>query len=472
MAYGELGIEMIPISEMIGADKKTQVTFDKTPIEEATTYAAEDADMSWRLYMKLKDRLHEYSKPNEYGWSMERLATEIEWPIVGILGEMELAGIELDVPFLQAFGTKLSKRIGELKEQIYEHAGEEFNLGSPAQLGQILYGRLGLTAVGIKKGKTGLSTAAAELEKMRTMHPIVDLIMQYREMDKLQNTYVVALPLQVAADGRVHTNFAQAIVPSGRLSSNNPNLQNIPVRTELGRGIRTAFVAPEGCVLVSADYSQIELRVAAAMAGDEDMMQTFRDGLDLHQQTAAELYDVPLEEVTKEMRSAAKTINFGVLYGMSAHGLSVATGMDVKQAAEFIERYFEVRPKLKEFIEKTKKMAYDELYTATIFDRRRPCPAIRTNNFQVKQAEERVAVNVPIQGSAADIYKLAMIELAKRLDDDCKLLLQIHDELIVEAPASKGEAVAALMKETMEGVIDLGVPLAVDTAMGKNWGEL
>ncbi len=472
MAYAELGIEMIPISEMIGADKKSQVTFDTTLIEDATTYAAEDADMSWRLYVKLRERLHQNSKLNEYGWSMERLATEVEWPIVGILAEMELKGIELDVPFLAAFGKRLSERIGELKGKIYDLAGEEFNLGSPAQMGQILYGRLGLTAIGIKKGKTGLSTAAAELEKMKDAHPIVPLIMEFREMDKLMSTYVLALPDQVAADGRVHTNFSQAIVPSGRLSSNNPNLQNIPVRTELGREIRTAFVAPKGRVLVSADYSQIELRVAAAMAGDEDMMQTFRDGLDLHQQTAAELYDVPLEEVTKEMRSASKTINFGVLYGMSAHGLSVATGMDLKQANEFIERYFEVRPKLKEFIEKTKKMAYDEQYTATIFDRRRPCPEIRTNNFHIKQAAERVAVNVPIQGTAADIYKLAMIALVKRLDDDCQMLLQIHDELIVEAPAEKGEAVAALMKEAMEGVIDLGVPLVVDTAVGVNWGEL
>jgi len=472
MAFSELGIEMIPISELIGADKKTQKTFDTTLIETATTYAAEDADMSWRLYERLREQLKKYGELNEYGWSMERLAAEIEWPIIGILGEMELAGIELDVGFLKAFGEKLSKRIGELKGKIYDLAGEEFNLGSPVQMGQILYGRLGLTAPGIKKGKTGLSTAASELEKMRSLHPIVELIMQFREMDKLQNTYVVALPEQVAADGRVHTSFSQAIVASGRLSSNNPNLQNIPVRTELGREIRTAFVAPKGRVLVSADYSQIELRVAAAMAGDEDMMQTFRDGLDLHQETAAELYAVPLEDVTKEMRSAAKTINFGVLYGMSAHGLSVATGMDMKQAGEFIERYFQVRPKLREFIEKTKKMAYDELYTATIFGRRRPCPEIRTNNFMVKQAAERVAVNVPIQGTAADIYKMAMIEVAARLDPDSKLLLQIHDELIVEAPAEKGDEVAALMKETMEGVIDLGVPLSVDTAVGVNWGEL
>jgi DNA polymerase-1 len=476
LAYAELGIEMIPISELIGADKKSQITFDKTLIERATEYAAEDADISWRLYVRLKEQLHGYSRLNEWDWSMERLATEVEWPIVGILGDMEAVGIELDVAVLERFGERLSKQIGGLKERIYELAGEEFNIDSPAQLGQILYGRLGLSAVGVKRGKTGLSTAASELEKLRAAHPIVELVMQYREQTKLMNTYVTALPTQVAADGRVHTSFAQALVPSGRLSSNNPNLQNIPVRTELGREIRTAFVAPKGRVLVSADYSQIELRVAAAMAHDEQMIETFKQGIDLHQQTASVLYGVPPEEVTKEQRSAVKAINFGVLYGMSAHGLSVATGMDIKEAGAFIDRYFEVRPRVKAWIEATKKMAHEELYTATIFDRRRPCPEIRSSNFQIRQAAERVAVNVPIQGTAADIYKLAMIAVTERLETgefgEARLLLQIHDELIVEAPETQGEAVAAMMAEVMGGVIDLGVPLAVDTAVGTNWGEL
>ncbi|HVQ43680.1 MAG TPA: DNA polymerase I [Candidatus Saccharimonadia bacterium] len=471
LAYSELGIEMIPISEMIGVGK-AQISFNGTNIEEAATYAAEDADISWRLYERLKGQLEQWREVNEYGWSMERLATEVEWPIVPVLGEMEIAGIKLDTEVLATFGKRLEKRIGELKGEIYDQAGEEFNLGSPAQLGQILYGRLALPVAGLKKGKTGVSTAADVLEKLRGVHPIIPLIMEYRELDKLKNTYVDALPAQVGADGRVHTSFSQTIAQTGRLSSTNPNLQNIPVRTELGREIRTAFVAPEGRVLVSADYSQIELRVAAALAGDQDMIATFKAGIDLHQQTAAELYGVPLEEVTKEQRSASKTINFGVLYGMSPHGLSVATGMDGKEAAGFIERYFEVRPKLKEYIEATKKFAYDKQYTATLFGRRRACPEVRSSNFQIRSSAERVAVNVPIQGTAADIYKLAMIELARRLGDDCDLLLQIHDELIVEAPEAKGEQVAALMAEVMSGVIDLGVPLAVDTAVGNNWGAL
>jgi DNA polymerase-1 len=476
LAFGELGIEMIPITDLIGTGK-SQVSFDQALIEDATTYAAEDADMSWRLYRRLGPRLdEEKSIPGPYpawpDWNLWRLATDIEWPIVTVLGEMELAGIVLDVPFLNRFGQRLEKRIGELKEQIYFLAGEEFNLGSPAQLGQILYGRLGLSTVGVKKGKTGHSTAVGELEKMRDIHPIIELIMQYRELDKLQNTYVVALPAQVGPDNRVHTSFSQVVAQTGRLSSSNPNLQNIPVRTELGREIRQAFVAPEGRVLVSADYSQIELRVAAALAGDEAMIDTFKQGVDLHVATAAELYSVPLAEVSKAQRSAAKTINFGVLYGMSAHGLSVATGMPGKEASEFIERYFQVRPKLKAYVEDTKRFAWDKQYTATLFGRRRPCPEIRSSNFQVRQAAERMAVNVPIQGTAADIYKLAMIEVMKRLDDRSKLLLQIHDELIVETTAAEGEAVAAMMQEVMSGVIDLGVPLAVDTAVGSNWGEL
>jgi DNA polymerase-1 len=291
-------------------------------------------------------------------------------------------------------------------------------------------------------------------------------------LDKLQNTYVEALPGQVAPDGRIHTSFSQVIAQTGRLSSLNPNLMNIPVRTELGREIRKAFVAPKGRVFVSADYSQIELRVAAALSGDEAMIETFRQGQDLHAVTAAELYGVPLEEVTKTQRYNVKAVNFGVLYGMSPHGLSVATGMDGKEAAAFIDRYFTLRPKLLEYIEATKQFGRDNQYTATLFGRRRPCPEIRSSNFVIRSQAERVAVNVPIQGTAADIYKLGMIELAKRLDPDCQLLLQIHDELIVEAPEEKGEAVAKLMSDAMSNVIDLGVPLAVDTEVGHNWGQL
>jgi len=464
LAYNELGIEMIPITELIGKKGKDQVNFDSVAIDTATTYAAEDADITWRLYLRLKDELEREG--------LAELGAQMEWPLITILAEMELTGIELDVDFLKAFAKRLNERIGKLKAEIFDLAGEEFNLSSPAQLAQILYGRLGLSTNGLKKGKTGFSTAAGELDKLRDTHPIIPLLMEFREHEKLRSTYVEALPEMVKSDGRIHTSFNQTIAQTGRLSSTNPNLQNIPVRTELGREIRTAFVAPKGRVLVSADYSQIELRVAAALAKDGEMIETFKKNIDLHQQTAAELYDVPLDEVTKEQRSAAKTINFGVLYGMSAHGLSVATGMDQKEASEFIKRYFEVRPKLAQYIEDTKKFAYDNEYTATLFGRRRSCPEIRSSNFQIRSGAERMAVNVPIQGTAADIYKLAMIAVAAKLDNDSQLLLQIHDELIVETDEAKGEPVAKLLKETMESVYDLGLPLAVDIAVGKNWGEL
>ncbi len=471
LAYAELGVEMIPITELIGVGKD-QITFDGTAIDEAATYAAEDADMSWRLYEIFSKRLAEQSEPNSYGWSMNRLANEIEWPIIPVLGEMELAGIGLDVPQLVEFGVKLTADIANIKEEVYKLAGEEFNLGSPSQLAQILYGRLGLSTAGLKKGKTGYSTAAGELEKLRHAHPMVELIMQFRELDKLKNTYVDALPELVKADGRIHTSFNLTIAQTGRLSSTNPNLQNIPVRSELGRQIRSAFVAPAGRTFISADYSQIELRVAAALSQDPAMLATFRAGHDLHAATAGELYNVPLEEVTKEQRYAAKTINFGVLYGMSAHGLSVATDMDPKEAGEFIKRYFGVRPKLAEYIEATKQFGYDHDYTETLFGRRRPCPEIRSNNFQIRSSAERMAVNVPIQGTAADIIKLAMVELAPKLPEGAKLLLQIHDELIVEVDEAQATAVAEIVEATMEQVIDIGVPLVVDTEIGTNWGVL
>jgi DNA polymerase-1 len=463
LAYDLLDIEMIPITDLIGTGK-TQGSFDQTPIEDAVIYASEDADITWRIYEILKPQLEEKG--------LTKLGDETEWPLIPVLGDMELAGIELDVKFLENFKVRLDKNVGELATQIYGHAGQEFNLNSPSQLGQILYGRLELSTVGLKKGKTGFSTAAAELEKLRDAHPIVPLLMNYRELDKLKSTYVDALPQLVKSDGRIHTSFNQTIAQTGRLSSTNPNLQNIPVRTELGREIRQAFVAPKGRVLVSADYSQIELRVAAALAHDEDMIETFEQGIDLHQKTAAELYSVPLEEVSKEMRGNAKTINFGVLYGMSAHGLSVATGMDQKEASDFIKRFFEVRPALAKYIEETKKFAHDNEYTQTLFGRRRPCPEINSSNFMLRSGAERMAVNVPIQGTAADIYKLAMIKVAEKLDNSSLLLLQIHDELIVETDADKGDAVAAMMKETMEAAFDIGVPLAVDIAVGTNWGQL
>lgn len=465
LAYSELEIEMIPITEMIGVRGKDQTTFDHVPIAEATQYAAEDADVTWRLYQQLAPELAKMK--------LVKLATATEWPLIPILAEMELAGIELDKDFLAKFNNVISARILKLEEEIWKQAGERFNIASPSQLGRILFDKLKIETAGIKRGKTGISTAATELEKMRDAHPIIESLFEYRELIKLKSTYVDALPKLISpVDGRIHTSYSQTIAQTGRLSSNNPNLQNIPVRTELGREIRKAFVAPKGRVLISADYSQFELRIAAALSKDPAMIKALKDGVDVHVQTAAELYDVPIDKVTKEQRDAAKTINFGVLYGMSPHGLSVATGMSREDATGFINRYYELRPKLKDYIEHIKDQTRREGYAETLFGRRRPLGEINSNNYQVAQAAERMAVNVPIQGTQADIMKLAMIALVPKLDAGTKLLLQIHDELIVEAPKAKAATVAKIMKETLEGAYDLGVPIGVDTCIGQNWGEL
>ena len=463
LVYSEFGIEMIPISDLIGKGKN-QVCFDDTQIEAATTYAAEDADMTWRLYNLMQPKITEQK--------FDRLAQETEWPLIEVLGDMELAGIQLDVPFLTAFSQRLAKDIDLLQGKIWEAAGEEFNIASPAQLSEILFNKLNLNNVGVKKGKTGFSAAASELEKLQNEHIIIPLISEYRELAKLQSTYVDALPQLVDSKSRVHTRFNQTTAQTGRLSSTDPNLQNIPVRTMIGREIRKAFIAPPGRVLVSADYSQIELRIAAALSQDPGMIETFKQGIDLHQQTATELYSIPLDQVTKDQRSSAKTINFGVLYGMSPHGLSIATGMSREEAVAFIERYFEIRQPLKAYIEETKRFARENLYTETLLGRKRPCPEINSNNFLIKQSAERVAVNVPIQGSAADIMKLAMVALAPQLPKGAQLLLQIHDELIIEADESQAPAISRLMESTMTGVYDLGVPIATETATGHSWGDL
>ena len=463
LAYKELGIEMIPITDLIGSGRN-QTTFDAAAIEEATTYAAEDADISWRLY--------ELMQPQLQAAGFTKLAETTEWPLIPVLGDMELTGIELNSKFLEDFNKRLTIEIAKLQQLIWQAADEEFNIASPAQLSEILFTKLDLSKVGVKKGKTGYSTAANELEKLRDAHTIVPLISDYRELAKLQSTYVEALPQLVEKDGRVHTRFNQTIAQTGRLSSTDPNLQNIPVRTEIGREIRKAFVAPPGRVLISADYSQFELRIAAALSQDKGMIKAFRSGLDVHQQTAAELYGVKLEDVTKEQRYNAKTINFGVLYGMSPHGLCVATGMSREEAVAFIDRYFSVRKTLKQWIDAQITQAHEREYAETVFGRRRPLPEINSNNFQIRSGAERMAINMPIQGTQADLIKMAMIQLAPQLPKDADLLLQIHDELIVESNEKDAPVVAAMMKKTMEGIYDLGVPIVVDTTIGHSWGDL
>lgn len=401
------------------------------------------------------------------------LAKQVEWPLTTVLSNMEYEGIKLDTKYLNNFAKELDESLKNIEQQIYKDAGQEFNIGSPGQLADILFEKMQLPTSGIKKGKTGYSTAAPELGKLRGLNPVIDKITAYREVAKLKNTYVDTLPTQVDDSSRVHTTFNITIAPTGRLSSVDPNLQNIPVRTELGKRIRTAFIAEKGNVLVSADYSQFELRLAAALSGDEGMIRAFNNDADIHIETAAQVYDIPASEVTKAQRSSVKEVNFGIMYGLGPHALGQSTGMTFAEAREFITRYFEIRPKLKEYIEKTRKLAEQQGYVETLFGRRRPTPDVHSPNFQVREAAYRAAVNMPLQGTAADIMKMAMVEVDKKLPEGANMLLQIHDSLIIEVPEAEAGAVGEMVKQTMESVYTkLPVKLKADISVGKNWGEL
>ncbi len=471
LAYSELGISMIGIEELIGKKGRGQLCFDCVPVSDAIKYAAEDADITLRLYNKLIQQLS--TQPTGSN-KLTKLAQTAEWPLIPVLGDMELAGIKLDVDFLAKLSIQYDNKIDRVQKKIWKYAGGQFNISSPAQVQEVLFGTLKIDTTGLKKTKTGISTAASELDKLRGKHPMVDLMYEYRELTKLKSTYIDALPLLVKDDGRLHTSFNQTIAQTGRLSSTNPNLQNIPIRTELGREIRQAFVAEQGKVLVSADYSQVELRLAAELSGDQPMIDDFKSGTDIHTLTAAEMFEIKPEDVTSEQRRAAKTINFGVLYGMNTHGLSVATGFDYAQAKEFIDRYFALRAGVADYIAKLKKQAHDMQYTETFFGRRRPCPDVRSSNFVIRSAAERAAVNMPLQGTQADLIKLAMVSIAAKLPDGSKLLLQIHDELIVECNKKLAKQVGELMIAEMKAVVpkEFKVPIEVDVKVGNNWGEL
>jgi DNA polymerase-1 len=388
---------------------------------------------------------------------------------------MEYIGIELDTKYLGQFSEEIDDLISDYEQQIYGHADQEFNISSPAQLAEILFDKLKLPTAGIKKGKSGYSTAAKELDKLRGLHPIVDLVTQYREVTKLKNTYVDTLPKMVDENSRLHTTFNLTIAQTGRLSSTDPNLQNIPIRTDLGKRIRTAFVAGPGKKLISADYSQFELRLAAILAEDKELIDMFNRGADIHAATAAQVYGREQEDVTKQMRRAAKVINFGILYGMSPYGLSVAADMTREQAQVFIDRYKELRAPIFEYIERVKVQARKDGYVETLFGRRRPTPDIHSGNFVLRQAAERAAINLPIQGTEADLMKMAMINIDENLinqHNDCNMLLQIHDSVLVECPEEVADQIANMLKETMESVYELPVRLDVDVTIGNNWGEL
>jgi DNA polymerase I len=441
-------------------------SLDDMSTEELVTRSSEAIAIIKALYMQQAGGLSEMPKVSE-------LADGIEWPVIPVLARMEYEGIQLDTEYLHIMAEKLNDAVSDLEQQIYGYADQEFNIGSPLQLAEILFVKMKLPAIGIKKGKTGYSTAASELLKLRNEHPIIDFISQYREVMKLKNTYVDTLPLLVDEKSRLHTTFALTIAQTGRLSSNDPNLQNIPVRTELGKQIRTAFVAGPGKLLVSADYSQFELRLAAYLAGDKGLISMFNDGADIHTMTAAQVYGRNPEDVTKTMRREAKVVNFGIIYGMSPHGLSIATGMTFEAAKNFIDKYFELRKPLLDYMNHLKEKARTDGYVETLFGRRRPTPDIHSSNFIVRQAAERAAINMPIQGTEADLMKMAMIAVDKKIaGTKCMQLLQIHDSIMLECPEEEAEDTAAMLKDTMENIYKLPVKLDVDTSVGKNWGEL
>jgi DNA polymerase-1 len=441
-------------------------SFEDLPSEDLLSRGAEFVAVIRELYEDQLKSLEEIPK-------VKKLAKDVEWPLIPVLADMEMTGIKLDCKYLNKFSKELEDSLSDIEQKIYGHAGIEFNIGSPGQLAEVLFEKVGLPTAGIKKGKTGYSTAASELDKLRGSHPIIDLITEYREAAKLKNTYVDTLPKLVDENSRVHTTFNTAIAPTGRLSSVDPNLQNIPVRTELGRRIRTAFVADKGHLLVSADYSQFELRLGAVIANDPGMIEAFKKDADIHTETAAQIYGIDPKDITKDQRRSVKEVNFGILYGLGPHALSQSTGMTFGEAREFIAKYFEIRPKLKDYIENTKKMAAEKGYVETLLGRRRPTPDVHSSNFVVREGAYRAAINMPLQGSAADIMKMAMIEVAKKLPAKSRILLQIHDSLIIEAPEKEAESVGEIVKQTMEtAYTNLPLKLKADVSIGKNWGQL
>jgi DNA polymerase-1 len=457
------------IEELIGKKGKNQKSMKDVPLEEVKEYAVEDADITFQL----KEHFH----PILEKVGTKKLFNEIEIPLVEVLAAMEREGIRLDVDFLNAMSKEMQVEIDAFQAKIFEIAGETFNLASPKQLGDILFEKLKIGGPKQKKTKTGQYATGEEiLSYLAKDNEIVRYILEWRQLVKLQNTYVDALPNQVnEKTGRVHTDYMQTVAATGRLSSNNPNLQNIPIRTERGRQIRKAFIArDESHTLLAADYSQIELRIIAALSGEENMIKAFQNGEDIHRSTASKVFNVPLEEVTKEQRSNAKTVNFGIIYGVSAFGLSNQTDLSRSESAELIEAYYKTYPKLRQYIQNQIDFAREEGYVQTVLGRRRYLKDINSANAMVRGGAERNAVNAPIQGSAADIIKIAMINIHKRLEKEnwqSKMLLQVHDELVFDVHNSELEKIQPMIKKEMESAFKLEVPLIVDLGFGKDWLE-
>ncbi len=465
MARDFLGHETIKLDSLIGKGKK-QITFDQVEPTLARDYAAEDADITLRLRQYLEARL---TDPD-----LRRLFDQVEMPLVAVLAEMEHNGIALDTATLRSLNGQVADRLEELTRAIHGHAGCSFNIDSPKQLGEVLFGKLGLPTG--KKTQTGYSTDQSVLEGLQGRHPIIDDILEYRQLSKLKNTYIDKLPTMInSRTGRIHCSFNQTGAATGRLSSSDPNLQNIPVRTELGRAIRKAFVpGDKDHVLLAADYSQIELRMLAHLSGDEKLLAAFRSGADIHRFVASQVYNVAPDEVTSDQRSKAKAVNFGIIYGQTAFGLSKGIGISQGEAQQFIDSYFERYPGIRGFMDGVIAETARTGYVKTILGRQRPIRDITSRNFSQRKLAERMAVNTAVQGSAADLIKLAMIDLHRRIKAGklpYQLLLQVHDELVLEAPRDEVEPARQLVIEAMSGAMQLEVPIVVDTGVGENWLE-
>jgi DNA polymerase-1 len=449
--------------EQVAGKGAKQKTFNQIDIETAGHYAAEDAHVTYRLYEVLERKLKEIPE-------LSGILHNIEMPVASVLTSMEENGIELDLKFLDQLSVDFANTIQNLENQIIEIAGESFNVGSPKQVGEVLFDKLGLK--GGKKTATGqYSTSEAVLEKID--HPITQLIIEYRGLTKLRSTYTEALVKQANNDThRVHTSYHQALTATGRLSSTDPNLQNIPIREEIGRQIRKAFIAPKGRVLLAADYSQIELRLMAHFSQDEALVDAFKNGQDVHRRTASEVLGVALENVTSDQRRQAKAVNFGLLYGMSEFGLIRQLGFTREESQNYIKQYFHRYPGIYEYMQRTRQVALEQGFVETITGRRLYTPDIDARNMMVRKGAERAAINAPLQGSAAEIIKMAMIEVDKILPkDQAKLLLQVHDELVFEVDEAVADQVAEQIKDVMQKVVTLSVPLEVEVGQGKNWGE-
>ena len=471
LAWVRLERQMTPITDLIGKGKG-QLTMDQVPVAQVAPYACADVDMTHRLVEVLEVDLEQKH--------LRRLFDKVEMPLIPALAAMEMAGVRLDVEQLGRMSDDLAGRLSGLDAQIQEMVGHPFNVNSTQQLSDALFQTLGLPTQGLRRTKSGhFSTAAGVLERLQGKHPVIDLILEQRSLAKLKSTYVDALPRLVnPRTGRLHTSYNQTGTVTGRISSSNPNLQNIPIRTELGRRVRRAFVAEPGWRLIAADYSQVELRVMAHISGDEGLLGAFARGEDIHASTAAAILGVPLAQVTPEMRRLAKAVNFGLSYGQTAYGLAQATGLTQAEAEDFIKAYFERFPKVREYIDRTKALATQQGYVETLLGRRRYFPELLAGSkvtHNVRQAAERMAINAPIQGTAADIINIATIHLYRALQERslrARMILQVHDELVLEVPHEEVATVAPLMREIMENAFDLKAPLKADLKVGQNWEEM